>query len=56
MEGIELWIDGYSNCGVKIRTNALKASLIEFQNKYPERRYELKRVKGLWYISQGAKK
>jgi len=43
MEGFELWIDGYSNCGVKIKTDWLKADLVKFQTKYPERGYELQR-------------
>jgi hypothetical protein len=45
------WIDGYSNCGTKIKTHAIKSALRKFQAKYPERDYDLIQHKGLWYIA-----
>ena len=51
---IELWIDGYSNCGTSIKTAPLKASLARLQQQYPERGYELARRDGLWFISRAA--
>lgn len=50
---IELWIDGYSNAGYKIKADTLKASLANFQRKYPERNYQLVRIEKLWYIKAG---
>ena len=49
---IDLWIDGYSNSGTKIRIEGIKNQLAHLQKKYPERGYELVRTKGLWYIAE----
>jgi len=51
---IELWIDGYSNSGTRIKTAPLKAGLVRFQQLYPERGYELARRDGLWFIARSA--
>jgi hypothetical protein len=50
---IELWVDGYSNSGTKIKTSAIKAELLRLQVRYPERKYELTRQGGLWYLAEG---
>ena len=46
----ELWIDGYSNSGWKIKTEIAKSDLAEFQKQYPERGYELARFESRWHI------
>ena len=51
---IELWIDGCSNPGSKIKTQGLKSLLAGLQKRFPEREYELARRDGLWFISRGA--
>jgi hypothetical protein len=48
----ELWIDGYSNCGTRIKTAAIKSALQQFQQKYPERNYELQKSGGFWFIKR----
>ena len=50
------WLDGYSNCGTKIKTASIKQALADFQKKYPEKQYTLQRQQGLWYIVSEAKK
>lgn len=52
MEFYPAWIDGYSNCGTKIKTAAIKSALKQFQEKYPEQNYELLLNKGLWFIAK----
>ena len=47
---ITAWIDGYSNCGTKIKTESIKVALARFQALYPERQYQLTRQGGLWFI------
>lgn len=49
---MNLWIDGYSNSGTKIKTAAIKAALKQFQEKYPERNYQLSQREGLWFIEE----
>lgn len=49
---IERWIDGYSNCGTKVKTAAIKQELASLQARHPEKNYELTRENGLWYISE----
>jgi hypothetical protein len=49
---IDLWIDGYSNAGTKVKTQAIKAHLLKLQTQEPEKGYELIRTKGLWYIAE----
>ena len=49
---INEWIDGYSNCGTKIQTAAIKSALKQFQIKYPERNYHLVIKNRLWFIEQ----
>jgi hypothetical protein len=51
----ELWIDGFSNSGTKIKTASIKQALKDFQEKYPERKYTIQRLKGFWYITSEAK-
>ena len=48
----ELWIDGYSNCGTRIKTAAIKSELQQLQQKYPERNYELQKSGGFWFIKR----
>jgi hypothetical protein len=52
---IELWIDGFSNSGTKIKTASIKKALEDFQIKYPERKYIIQRLNGFWYITREAK-
>jgi hypothetical protein len=47
---IVTWIDGYSNCGTRIKTAPIKEALAQFQALYPERKYQLTRHNGLWFI------
>jgi len=49
---IELWIDGYSNSGTKVKTQAIKGQLLKLQTQEPEKGYELIRTDGLWYIAE----
>jgi len=49
------FIDGYSNCGTKIKTSAIKNAVLRFQEKYPDREFKLQRYQGLWYIVSEAK-
>jgi len=53
MTVIELWIGSYSNAGVKIKTDWLKRDLLWFQEKYPEKNYQLVRSSGKWFIAEG---
>ena len=52
MTVIHLWIDGYSNAGTKIKTSAIKNALVKFQEKYPEKNYQLVRRGGNWFIAE----
>lgn len=51
---IEQWIDGYSNCGTKIKTIGAKNALKQLQEKYPEKNYNFswKWKEQLWYIEE----
>jgi hypothetical protein len=49
---IDLWIDGYSNAGTKVKTQAIKSHLLKLQTQEPEKGYELIRTNGLWYIAE----
>jgi hypothetical protein len=49
---MEFWIDGYSNSGTRIKTAAIKLALQQFQEKYPEKNYELLQREGLWFIGR----
>lgn len=49
---IELWINGYSNAGTKIRTQEIKKELARLQAQEPEKGYELVRTNRLWYIAE----
>jgi hypothetical protein len=49
---IELWINGYSNPGTKIKTQGIKEELARLQAQEPEKGYELIRTRGLWYIAE----
>lgn len=49
---INLWINGYSNPGTKIKTQAIKTQLAKLQADEPEKGYELIRTNGLWYIAE----
>lgn len=53
---IERWIDGYSNCGTKVKTAAIKQELASLQARYPGKNYELTRENGLWYLSENEEK
>ena len=55
MTVIQLWIDGYSNAGCKIKTDWLKRDLVKFQEKYPEKNYQLVRSDGKWFIAEEEK-
>ena len=50
---IQFWIDGYSNSGTRIKTAAIKSALQQFQQKYPERNYQLVTREGKWFIAEG---
>jgi hypothetical protein len=52
MDFYPVWIDGYSNCGTKIKTAAIKTALKQFQEKYPNQNYELLQSEGLWFIGR----
>jgi hypothetical protein len=49
----KLWINGYSNCGTKIKTAAIKNELQRLQAQYPERNYQLVLQDRLWFIAEG---
>ena len=49
---IEQWIDGYSNCGTKVKTASIKAELALLQARYPERKYELIFTDRKWYLAE----
>jgi hypothetical protein len=53
---INFWINGYSNCGTKIKTASLKAELKRLQENHPERNYQLVRQGRLWFIAEGEAK
>jgi hypothetical protein len=55
MTVIQLWIDGYSNAGSKIKTAGLKNQLVQFQKQYPEKNYQLVRRGGKWFIAEEEK-
>jgi hypothetical protein len=50
---IQEWINGYSNCGTKIQTAAIKNELQRLQEQHPERNYQLVRQDRLWFIAEG---
>jgi hypothetical protein len=53
---INFWINGYSNCGTKIKTAAIKQELQRLQTQHPERNYQLVRQDRLWFIAEGGVK
>lgn len=55
MTVIAAWIDGYSNAGVKIKTQAIKNELASLQKRYPEKNYQLIRRGGKWFLAEGEK-
>lgn len=48
---IEQWIGGYSNCGTKIKTAAIKNQL-NLLNKTSQNYYQLVCTNGLWFIAK----
>jgi hypothetical protein len=48
---IEEWIDGYSNCGTKIQTAAIK-NQVNALNKNSNNYYQLMRTNNLWFIAK----
>jgi hypothetical protein len=53
---INFLINGYSNCGTKIKTAAIKQELQRLQTQHPERNYQLVRQDRLWFIAEGEAK
>lgn len=48
---IEEWIGGYSNCGTKIKTAAIK-NQVDVLNRTCQNEYQLVRRSGLWFIAK----
>jgi hypothetical protein len=48
---IKQWINGYSNCGTKIKTAAIKKQ-VDWLNNNTSQYYELIRNNGLWLIAE----
>jgi hypothetical protein len=48
---IKQWINGYSNCGTKIKTAAIKKQ-VNWLNNNTSQYYELIRNNGLWFIAE----
>lgn len=48
---IDEWIDGYSNCGTKIKTAAIKSKLYKL-NETSQFDFQLVSRNGLWFIAR----